>query len=139
MGSGGGAALGNFARAATAISTFGLSEAPGKVGQIAKDAAVLNPMGYPVAATARTAQGIVTAPENARKAADDAAAKQNKAEADLLEQMKLQPQAVAPDNFAATKRRQLDSLRMGIASTMKYSGGAAPSVSTPTLKTKLGQ
>jgi hypothetical protein len=145
MGGGGGGTLGTLARVATAVTTFGLSEAPGAVGKTARDAAgvmaLTNPasaLSYGTAVAARTAQGVATAPQNAANAASEAAAKQNQAQADLLNQIKLQPQVVQPDNFQATKNRQLNSLRMGIAATMKY-GGAAPITAAPTLKTKLGQ
>jgi len=53
-----------------------------------------------------------------------------------------QPQMVAPDN-SSQRRKRLESLRMGIASTVKNGVAGTPVLSSPTLvggptKTKLG-
>lgn len=69
-----------------------------------------------------------------RKIKDQLAA-QEKRTAELKTQMALQPKITQSDNFAADKLKSLNSLRMGMATTMTGAG----SLTQPTaLKTKLG-
>ena len=77
----------------------------------------------------------------AQEQADKQQAASEKQAADaaaLKKQMLEQPKQTTPDNFLANKNKQLNTLRMGLASTITGAGSLA---STPVagLKSKMGQ
>lgn len=93
----------------------------------------------------------LTAPARAAKSEEDSLNKtraDQAAQAAQLEQQTLeQPKMISPDNFLATKAKQLANLRLGLASTITPGASGAPSavISSPSLtangpgKNKMGQ
>jgi hypothetical protein len=96
-----------------------------------------------LAATGATVYQAKTQSDSAkasRNSMNDMATQQKAAADEQMQQMALQPKTAPQDNAAAERLKKLNSMRMGIAATMKSSqGGSAPVVAAPTLKTKLGQ
>jgi hypothetical protein len=91
--------------------------------------------------TAYTVKSQNDAANASKKALNDLGDGQQRIADEQAKQLALAPKPTPQDNYAADRAKQLNSLRQGIAATMKSApgGGSAPVVSAPTLKTKLGQ
>ncbi|HEX4046671.1 MAG TPA: hypothetical protein VH309_02495 [Elusimicrobiota bacterium] len=115
---------------------------PGAIGKDARQFAAFTPL-YGLAATARTVAGVQTiqrAPADAAAQMAQLSAQNAAAQGKLLDTIALQPQVTPGDNFAATKAAQLQSLRQGVAATLKTGPGGGPTaIYSPTLKSKMGQ
>jgi len=83
--------------------------------------------------------------EGAIKATALANADQAHRAGELQTQLLQQPKQVSPDNFLATKAKELANLRLGLASTITGGGAGGAVLSSPSLtgngpgKVKLGQ
>lgn len=104
----------------------------------------INNLFNPATIIARGAAGLDTMKRAPREAADrlDASMKEQQAKAAALQQqIESQPKVVRPDDFLARKNKALQSMRLGLASTMSPTGFKSPSLGAPSLggKTALGQ
>lgn len=118
----------------------------GSVGKALSNPATLiaAPLTYTLGAAYRTAKGVQTmmnAPRDAAAQMSQLQAQQQAAADAQLRALALQPKTVQSDPFLARQRSAQDTMRLGIAATMATAPGmgGAPTVATPTLKTKLGQ
>lgn len=115
--------------------TLGLDQAGGDVGKFFKTGAgSWDPISKSITGLGtymnQGADAATRATQTQQAATNSANANAN----NLAEQQLLQPKTITPDNFLADKMKQIQNLRLGLASTISSSGGApAGALSAPSL------